>query len=370
MTGHGLRRRLQHRRLCELGPDGGQPRAGARLRPLLHAATTAPPPARSTPTGRSPAPSAASACRRRRSCRRRCTTRWPKSSASTGWRSGWGTRCATAAATVTGQRLEAGVGIADCLEALEPHWQRALADAEAFNAQQRQRAPRRRRRVVLVWLRQHLAAQPLDDQGRHLGRRHGRAAPGRGRHRPGLEHGDRADRRRRARPAARGLPAEERRHRDHARRRQDLGLAPDLRHPARRRKKPRRALREEILRFANVSAAAGLALRRRGAGRSARAASAGASTLPRLPADADGFVFGASRDLRPADHAARRQGPGQALRRLRLRRPDRRARGRHAARHREARRRSPPRTTSAGRSTRCSPKARSRAASRKASAWR
>ncbi|MCV3206426.1 molybdopterin-dependent oxidoreductase [Mesorhizobium sp. YC-39] len=36
--------------------------------------------------------------------------------------------------TVTGQKLEAGVGIAECLEALRPHWSRALADAEAFNA--------------------------------------------------------------------------------------------------------------------------------------------------------------------------------------------------------------------------------------------
>ncbi|TIP76054.1 MAG: aldehyde oxidase, partial [Mesorhizobium sp.] len=36
--------------------------------------------------------------------------------------------------TVTGQRLEAGVGIAECLEALRPHWARALVDAELFNA--------------------------------------------------------------------------------------------------------------------------------------------------------------------------------------------------------------------------------------------
>ncbi|MER8416393.1 molybdopterin-dependent oxidoreductase [Mesorhizobium sp. M1428] len=36
--------------------------------------------------------------------------------------------------TVTGQRLESGVGIGDCLEALRSHWQRALHDAEAFNA--------------------------------------------------------------------------------------------------------------------------------------------------------------------------------------------------------------------------------------------
>ncbi|MGO4833415.1 xanthine dehydrogenase family protein molybdopterin-binding subunit, partial [Rhizobiaceae sp. 2RAB30] len=31
-------------------------------------------------------------------------------------------------------RLDSGVGIADCLGALEPHWRRALAEAEVFNA--------------------------------------------------------------------------------------------------------------------------------------------------------------------------------------------------------------------------------------------
>lgn len=36
--------------------------------------------------------------------------------------------------TVTGHRLDSGVGIAECLEALEPHWRRALAEADAFNA--------------------------------------------------------------------------------------------------------------------------------------------------------------------------------------------------------------------------------------------
>ncbi len=36
--------------------------------------------------------------------------------------------------TVTGHRLDSGVGIADCLSILEPHWRRALAGAEAFNA--------------------------------------------------------------------------------------------------------------------------------------------------------------------------------------------------------------------------------------------
>jgi aldehyde oxidoreductase len=35
--------------------------------------------------------------------------------------------------TVTGQRLAAGVGIAACLEALRPHWGRAVAEARGFN---------------------------------------------------------------------------------------------------------------------------------------------------------------------------------------------------------------------------------------------
>jgi len=35
--------------------------------------------------------------------------------------------------TVTGQKLEQGVGIVACLEALQPQWTRALEDAEAFN---------------------------------------------------------------------------------------------------------------------------------------------------------------------------------------------------------------------------------------------
>ncbi|BCH20741.1 molybdopterin-dependent oxidoreductase [Mesorhizobium sp. L-8-3] len=35
--------------------------------------------------------------------------------------------------TVTGHRLEKGVGIAECLGALAPHWRRAMAEAQAFN---------------------------------------------------------------------------------------------------------------------------------------------------------------------------------------------------------------------------------------------
>ncbi|AMX98187.1 molybdopterin-dependent oxidoreductase [Mesorhizobium ciceri] len=36
--------------------------------------------------------------------------------------------------TVTRQLLDCGVGIAECLESLRPHWARAAADAEAFNS--------------------------------------------------------------------------------------------------------------------------------------------------------------------------------------------------------------------------------------------
>jgi aldehyde oxidoreductase len=35
---------------------------------------------------------------------------------------------------VTGQKLQSGVGIVACLEALRPHWSRAMGDAQAFNA--------------------------------------------------------------------------------------------------------------------------------------------------------------------------------------------------------------------------------------------
>ena len=70
---HGLRDagRFQHRRLCLVGADGGQPRAGARHGTLRGAQRLACARARSTPTTRRPAPSAASACRRRRSRTRR-----------------------------------------------------------------------------------------------------------------------------------------------------------------------------------------------------------------------------------------------------------------------------------------------------------
>lgn len=41
--------------------------------------------------------------------------------------------------TVTGQKLESGVGIVPCLEALRPHWTRACEEAAAFNARHKDR---------------------------------------------------------------------------------------------------------------------------------------------------------------------------------------------------------------------------------------
>ena len=83
-----------------------------------------------------------------------------------------------------------------------------------------------------------------------------------------------------------------------------------------------------------------------------------------------GFVLERRRDLRSADHAARRRRPGRSLCGLRLWRASRRGRGRssNSARVRVIAHHA--RTTSAARSTRRWWKARSKAASRRGSASR
>ena len=70
---HGLRDagRFQHGRLCLVGADGGEPGARARHGAVQGARTRTSARARSTPTRRRPALSAASACRRRPSRMRR-----------------------------------------------------------------------------------------------------------------------------------------------------------------------------------------------------------------------------------------------------------------------------------------------------------
>ena len=235
---------------------------------------------------------------------------------------------------MTGQRLERASASANASKRCGRIGTRALADAEAFNAERKRHEARRRRRVLLVWLRQHLAAQSVDHQAsasRADGAR--RAASGRGRHRPGLEHRHRPDLRRRARPAAgddSGWSAPTRRSRPTPARHRPRARPSS---PARRRKRPARALREKILRFANVSREGG-ALPSSGARSSIREGDAIAAHRSCDACRRRGRLCLLGRgDLRSADHAARRQGPGQALRRLWLRRADRRARSRPEARH-------------------------------------
>ena len=238
--------------------------------------------------------------------------------------------------TVTGQRLESGVGIAECLEALQPHWARALADADASTppTQTESAASASPPAGMAAATPRCPTRRPSGSASRPTG--DGRPAPGRRRYRPGLQHRHHPDLRRRARPAAGKIPAEERRHGDHARRRQDLGLAPDLRHrQGGREGRPRLARKDPALRqclgprLRCISDGAAIVIREGEAvrridlatldGRCRRAASSRAEET-----------------YDPPTAAARRQGPGQALCRLWLRRADRRTRGRPEARHGEA----------------------------------
>jgi aldehyde oxidoreductase len=72
----------------------------------------------------------------------------------------------TAVPTATGQVFASGVGIKACLEALRGPW--ARSPQAGGRIQRGERQPERRGAGhLLVRLRQHLAAQPLDHEGRH-----------------------------------------------------------------------------------------------------------------------------------------------------------------------------------------------------------
>ena len=92
----------------------------------------------------------------------------------------------------------------------------------------RAEAARRRHRLHVVRLRQHLDAESLDHAHRAAARRTAHLLQRRGRYRSGLDDGAPADRRRCARSAAGKIRARGRRHGSHRRRREDLRLAPDL----------------------------------------------------------------------------------------------------------------------------------------------
>ena len=131
--------------------------------------------------------------------------------------------------TPSGQVLEHSAGLPKCLDALEGRLGRG---AGARRAPQRERAAapaRRRHRLHVVRLRQHRPAEPLGHAHHASARRGAHLLQRRRRHRPGLVHGAAADRGRCPGPAAARLPHGGRRHRPDRRRRQDLGLAPDVR---------------------------------------------------------------------------------------------------------------------------------------------
>ncbi len=204
----------------------------------------------------------------------------------------------------------------------------------------------------------------------HRRRRPRRAVLRRGRYRPGLQHGHAADRGRRARACrSASLGAGRRRHRPHPRCRQDQRLAPDLRQRQRRAAGRRGAARRDP--------APGQCRRRRRAIRLERGAicvidgaASHAIELRALARRPRRLRAARRRTLRPADHAARRRRPGHPVRDLRLRRAGADGRGGYRPRHGHACCASSPPTTSAARSTRRWSRARSTAASPRASGSR
>ena len=308
--GDGFRGRFQHRRLCVVGADGRQSRAGSRLRPLSmpHYRATR---ARSIRISFPPAPFAASACRKARSRRSNC---------STNWRSKLGidplefrilNALEAGEPTVTGQVFADGVGFKACLEALRPRWRAARAAARGVQRAARgPAAARRRRRRHVVRLRQHFAVESLDDAPRTEARRPGGAVSGRGRYRAGLEH----RRSRRSAPTrsarrsrCRSVSA---RHRHDAGLRQDLGLAPDLCHRQRRAVWRRERCARQILRLANAGEDATLELRAR-RDRRRRGRRAARSILTRLPVNAAGFVVEVAETFDPPTTPLDADGQGE-----------------------------------------------------------
>ena len=106
--------------------------------------------------------------------------------------------------TATGQVLTASAGLAACLEALRPAWDRRQRGGRARQRRGRHAgssavdSPGRRHRRHVVRHRQHVATQPVDHSDRAPPRRLVRALQRGAGDRPGLEHGHDPDRRRHA----------------------------------------------------------------------------------------------------------------------------------------------------------------------------
>ena len=161
--------------------------------------------------------------------------------------------------TVCGDVMDEGIGISACLEELQPLWTRALAEADRQN--RADSVVRRGVGVASCWYGCGNTGIPNPSTMKLGITPDGRpgAAPGRCRYRAGLQHRHPADLRGGAGNAARSFRVRRRRYGTHPRCRQDLRLAPDL-HLRQGRRKIRTALRETLLRHANVSDQAHIAL--------------------------------------------------------------------------------------------------------------
>ncbi|CAN7216272.1 molybdopterin-dependent oxidoreductase [Mesorhizobium sp. LjRoot246] len=211
--------------------------------------------------------------------------------------------------TVTGQLLDSGVGIAECLESLRPHWARAKADADAFNSANRDR--KRGVGVASCWYGCGNTSLPNPSTIRV-----GVAADGTViLHQGAVDIGQGsntvitqicAD--------ALGLPLDKFRLRS-----ADTAISPDAGKTSASRQtfvtgkaaeKAGRALRETILRFANVSEKAALQL-----DSSAIVIREGEATrridLASLDVDADGFVFRAEETYDPPTLPLDTKGQGK-----------------------------------------------------------
>lgn len=211
--------------------------------------------------------------------------------------------------TVTGQRLESGVGIADCLEALRSHWQHALRDAEAFNARSSEK--RRGVGVASCWYGCGNTSLPNPSTIKVGISVSGEVVL----HQGAVDIGQGsntviaqicAD--------ALGLPLEKLRLKG-----ADTAITPDAGKTSASRQtfvtgkaaeKAGRALREEILRFANVSEKAAIALDGTslsiGEGEATRRID-----LSSLKADTEGFIFRAEESYDPPTQPLDAKGQGK-----------------------------------------------------------
>jgi aldehyde oxidoreductase len=211
--------------------------------------------------------------------------------------------------TVTGQVLDSGVGIVECLSALRPHWERALADAQAFNTAHADR--RRGVGIASCWYGCGNTSLPnpstiklgLSPQGEVV-LHQGAVDIGQGSNTVIAQIC--AD--------ALGLPLGRFRLRT-----ADTAVTPDAGKTSASRQtfvtgkaaeKSARALREMVLRFANVSERAELALE--GSELLMREGEAVRRLdLSSLPVDADGLVFSAEETYDPPTTALDAKGQGK-----------------------------------------------------------